>query len=694
MMHVYKIPAGYTFALPPALAALLPLSGVVYTCVDNDHVCIADSEYQAFADWAGSNKCVPSVVDGPAPWTTLSTITTTTTTQPAKQRPKRRRLSDDDDNDDDGRDAVTDGSDDGSDDDDDKSDVSDLIDDILDDYDDRDMYAVVDNQHELENVSSEVREVLQSLLLRQSVLLTGGGGTGKTTSVIDIVNGLKQAGRNVLLTGSTGQAAATLQAALHAARGRLTALPEVPRVVTVDAYEAFNLELLVASKFTSNTSNTSGKQPADAQRTLLHQARTQPGSFAGLRSVADGGVIVVDEISMISAEKLRFMVDLANIVIQTPVFLLVGDFYQLQPVEGEAAFDSDVMQTLTDGYRRVVTLSTNRRQQDDPEYIKVLEQIRVGTFDSQVMATIDSMTVAHVPTLESALHIAPVNAVCDAINAEAHGALRAKGCAEQLFQHYPAQDLTGLVQPARGGRKPAIKPLPDSMCQTVGRMRDSIVSKLPNTQSLCVGERVILTTNIDVAEGLAHGVRGVVVKFRRFGSGKPGKRPPGVVVVRRDDNDAEIEIGYTARTQKCDVHGVTVQTGIYYLPLQPASAITVHAAQGRTLRCQVVVHLEDNQGRPILFGDWCRLLYVALSRGQRRDTYIKGRADFVRLQKTCEQTNRRMADWHARVAAARVPAVAASAATTTTTAPLAAKRHVVRQNMSMFRLAQHILGSC
>jgi ATP-dependent exoDNAse (exonuclease V) alpha subunit len=88
------------------------------------------------------------------------------------------------------------------------------------------------------------------------------------------------------------------------------------------------------------------------------------------------------------------------------------------------------------------------------------------------------------------------------------------------------------------------------------------------------------------------------------------------------------------------------------MPLVRAWATTVHNAQGATIRSSIAIYLVDEQGNVLLFGDWCRLLYVAMSRAtSSKQVYLVGfdKVDLRRLADSCREPNKRLADWMDRV---------------------------------------------
>lgn len=170
-----------------------------------------------------------------------------------------------------------------------------------------------------------------------SFFLSGAAGTGKSY----IINYIRNNCRNVEVTASTGIAAENIGGiTLHSFAGVGLAKERIEKLI---------------KKVKSNFKSTS--------RWLMTE------------------VLIIDEISMISAELLDIIDTVGKAVrncdkpfggIQV---IVVGDFYQLPPVEGDFAFEADIWPQIVG--TRVVILDQVFRQ-SDPVFLKALHEIRIG----------------------------------------------------------------------------------------------------------------------------------------------------------------------------------------------------------------------------------------------------------------------------------------------------------------------------
>jgi PIF1-like helicase/helitron helicase-like protein len=100
--------------------------------------------------------------------------------------------------------------------------------------------------------------------------------------------------------------------------------------------------------------------------------------------------IIIDEISMVSAELLTFISQLFARINNSPVpfggipTLLIGDLAQLPPINGQQVFYAPEWQEFFPLF-----LITAHRQQDDKSFYDVLEEIRLGNISSQTREMIN-----------------------------------------------------------------------------------------------------------------------------------------------------------------------------------------------------------------------------------------------------------------------------------------------------------------
>ena len=135
-----------------------------------------------------------------------------------------------------------------------------------------------------------------------------------------------------------------------------------------------------------------GRMDGDAE-SMLTKLRRMPQVILKIRQLS---VFIIDEISMVSAEFLDLISDLLSLVRRdTEPFgglqvVVCGDFFQLPPIidrdskMSPFAFDAVVWENL-----KFVNIElTKIFRQCDKEYVDVLNKIRVGDIDIDVIATL------------------------------------------------------------------------------------------------------------------------------------------------------------------------------------------------------------------------------------------------------------------------------------------------------------------
>jgi exodeoxyribonuclease V alpha subunit len=199
----------------------------------------------------------------------------------------------------------------------------------------------------------EQREAAEIALAQAVTVLTGGPGTGKTTTVARLLALLaEQAGASRLrmaLAAPTGKAAARLQEAVH---------HEVAELDGADRERLGELQAMTLHRLLGSRPDSSSRFRHDRGNRLPHD------------------VIVVDETSMVS---LTMMARLLEAVRPDARLILVGDADQLASVEAGA-----VLADLVDGLSarsdvRVAALRTSHRFGETIGFLA--EAIRVGDGD-------------------------------------------------------------------------------------------------------------------------------------------------------------------------------------------------------------------------------------------------------------------------------------------------------------------------
>ncbi|MDA7848295.1 AAA family ATPase [Sulfurospirillum sp.] len=201
----------------------------------------------------------------------------------------------------------------------------------------------------------ELLEKVKKLLKTKNLLLTGGGGVGKSYLTTELISSLRSDAKQVVVLGSTGVSAVNVNG--H----------------TIHSFFCFGIsnnleEMKKNDKYTKNRVKELNK--------ILYSA----------------DLLVIDEISMVSSDLMEMILYRLKSGSFDGRLLFVGDFFQLPPVKSkmqrddslfgnrEFAFESDAWEFF-EPY--VVELTRTKRTQDE-EFFYILNRIRRGELDNEV----------------------------------------------------------------------------------------------------------------------------------------------------------------------------------------------------------------------------------------------------------------------------------------------------------------------
>lgn len=335
-------------------------------------------------------------------------------------------------------------------------------------------------------------------------------------------------------------------------------------------------------------------------------------------------LLIIDEISMVANDQLltihRRLADIMNS--DEPFggvsILAVGDLYQLGPVGRLPVFmpPSDALAALYGSlwkkHFQIIELTQIMRQKNDMLFANTLNRFRTQEQTKEDIALIQTRNVENLqeqPPLKT-LHIFPLNKHVDSHN-------------ENMLEYLGEQVIT-------------IQSIDSKTDHQTGRVEDvklgENASGLRKEIKLAVGAKVMLTKNIDVADGLANTALGSVKAF--IPSPPASDHPdfttyrPKYVIVQFEEERVGQKIkqrlkhlvpdGVSVPIAAIEVFAKykTVSAKRTQFPLTLAWAITIHKAQGKTVD-QLVVSMNGTYR--------CGQLYTALSRVKTLDgLYIVG----------------------------------------------------------------------
>ncbi|XP_062572139.1 uncharacterized protein LOC134234095 [Saccostrea cucullata] len=323
-------------------------------------------------------------------------------------------------------------------------------------------------------------------------------------------------------------------------------------------------------------------------------------------------VIIIDEISMVSADMLLFLHRrLQEITGSSEIFgglsiFTFGDLFQLPPPAQRALFDqpSDEIArlygSLWKNHFKVVELQQIMRQRDDLSFARLLNRVRSGQHTNDDVWTLCTRETNDPP--EDILHVYTTNKAVDSYNNKKLESLSTSKFVVRA-QDSKKDVTTGAI---------AVN-LSDKATETGG---------LRSTLHLAVGARIMLTYNVSTADGLVNGAKGTVKGFIPTPpTTADDNYTPNFILIEFDNpnigHQTRILYGRLLQHQSTVVpivrQQVQVQLGKhstvhavrFQFPLTLAWATTIHKVQGETLN-SIVIHC-NGQFQP-------GQLYVALSR--------------------------------------------------------------------------------
>ncbi|XP_035683454.1 uncharacterized protein LOC118420666 [Branchiostoma floridae] len=353
-------------------------------------------------------------------------------------------------------------------------------------------------------------------------------------------------------------------------------------------------------------------------------------------------LLIIDEVSMVGANILlqvhRRLEDIMGAGTDTTFgnvsILAVGDLYQLQPVRQNYVFEppsgryAQLHGSLWQEGFNIVELTESMRQQDDQAFADMLNRVRTAacTADDVRMLQARSTSNTDPGYPDNALHVFTTNKAVDDHN---------RGKLQQLATEtiiIRCQDFTKDKQTGQLQLSVSDKP------SESGNLRTEI--------SIAIGARVMVTVNIDVADGLVNGACGTVVDIKtnqdgphvilvEFDSDRVGQK----AVARsqyRQTHEGAVPIYRHEATFPAYKYGRHVQITRRQFPLTLFWASTIHKCQGKTLD-KIVVCMSGTG--PFMPGQ----AYVAFSRVRTlEDLFIVGfRQEVIRCSpKVTEEMTR------------------------------------------------------
>ena len=215
-------------------------------------------------------------------------------------------------------------------------------------------------------------ERLLAALDSGDVFLTGGAGTGKSYLTNAVIAHYRREGKQVVPLGSTGVSAVNIGG------------------FTVHSFFAFGL----ASNFDE----------------LAHNDRYAKNRVRELKKIlAQTDLIVIDEISMISADLLDMIAYRLESAGYKGRVLFVGDFFQLPPIQqGRSDIFGDKLYAFEalawERFDPIVVELTEMKRTHDATFTQILSKVRYGICDEEVTAYMMRLWNNEAPLLATRLY--------------------------------------------------------------------------------------------------------------------------------------------------------------------------------------------------------------------------------------------------------------------------------------------------
>ena len=385
----------------------------------------------------------------------------------------------------------------------------------------------------------------------ENILITGPAGTGKSFTIKYIIELLRAEKKSVGLTATTGTAAFIIGGqTIHSFMG-------------MGIGEETLAEVFIKIKNRSGIYNT----------------------------LVDLDVLIIDEVSMMDTVLFERISQLLCYVkshslkdeglLHKPFggiqIIFIGDFCQLAPVNGTYCFLSTLW---TEANIKVVVLEELVRQNDDALFQQILHIIRKGKCTDNILKVLNALRDTQFDDEIIPTKLYPKNVNVDKINDMEIKKLKDAGNKRFLYKAVDASSSGG------------------SSGSSGGAFLDKYnVELVENAQ-------VIVTRNIDIANGLVNGTRGIVKKlFDDF------------VVIKDCDGNFHNIVYYKDVSEKSAKSGKTgseksekSKSSILHIPLKVSYALSIHKSQGMTIDA-LEIDLGDN-----IFT--CGQAYTALSRAK------------------------------------------------------------------------------
>jgi ATP-dependent DNA helicase PIF1 len=428
---------------------------------------------------------------------------------------------------------------------------------------------------ETETLSAEQKYAYSKFIKGENLFITGPGGTGKTHLIKYLVKYAKSVSKRVDVCAMTGCAAVLLNC----------------NASTIHSWSGIKI--------------ARGKKEAVIAGVVRNKQ--------AVSSWKKAKILIIDEVSMLSRKIIEILEESARLIRRSVLpfgglqVVFCGDFFQLPPIgtEGEPdtedfCFESPLWNRIFKA-ENMIQLTTVFRQQGDPIYRNILNQIRRGELTEENKRILQSCVNRKYEGDFIPTKLFPLRVKTDHVNNMMFSKINDK---EIVYEIVRKQDCTTYLESEKPIEYDILKICSQLSPADIDAETEFLIQNISAKQVLRLkkGCAVMCLVNLDLELSICNGSQGVVIDFVQSASKIGGSLCPLVKFANGVTKTIE---PYSWQSENCPI--VCVQQ----IPLCLAWALTIHKIQGTTLAIA-----EIDVGQSIFeYGQ----TYVALSRIQSLD---------------------------------------------------------------------------
>lgn len=413
------------------------------------------------------------------------------------------------------------------------------------------------------NFTPTQRDAYARFLDGENVFITGPGGCGKSYFIKEIYKIAVREGKNIKVTSLTGCSAILLNC-------KATTIHKWGYLGLGKGDEISMYRKIVQKKMTAN--------------------------------YLDTDILVIDEISMLNQYLFEVLDYLCKRIRNSTLpfggiqIVASGDFFQLPPVsvddsvpsQSNFCFQSELWNVT---FENQFSFDVNFRQNNDPKFFDILQEIRVGSPSFDTISTLVECSTKKIAEddISRPTRIFPIKKMVEKINEQEFSKLLKAGETE-VHKYKSGIKHSNSNISSRFVKECDVKAEIEHLTKN-GRFENEI--------SLCVGCQVMCIANVDQDIGLVNGSQGIVTGFVDV----DGKQMP---IVKFDNIQNEITVSeHNWMLESNETYAIS------QIPLVLSWAITIHKSQGMSIERAVI----DIGNSVFQYGQ----TYVALSRVKSLD---------------------------------------------------------------------------